>query len=107
MFTNLSSRDKSKLCEYHNDHSHNIKDCRLLKWEIVRLLKVGHLKELSHKGKAPIGNGQKEMTPPPKQLRIVNSITRGSKIRGVSVSASAAHIRRVHSIVPRKEMSDG
>lgn len=105
MFANPNSRDKSKFYEYH-DHSHNTEDYKPLKWEMVQLFKAEHLKEFSYKGKTPMRDKQKEQIAPPKQLRIVGSIIGGSEISGISVSASVAHIRRVHLVIPMIEASD-
>ncbi|GAA0147381.1 hypothetical protein LIER_42952 [Lithospermum erythrorhizon] len=38
-------RDQKQYCEYHKDHSHDTNDWRMLKAEIEKLIRRGHLKE--------------------------------------------------------------
>lgn len=49
-----------------------------MKWEIIKLLRSGHLREfLPKSGRALIDKNGKEKTLSPKQLRIVNTIIKG------------------------------
>ncbi|KAL5852575.1 hypothetical protein ACOSQ3_007693 [Xanthoceras sorbifolium] len=52
MLSLADKRDLTKWCDFHGDHSYRTEDCIALKFEVVKLLKRGHLKEhLTDKGK--------------------------------------------------------
>ena len=99
--------DKSKFCEFHNDHGHYMIDYRQLKVEIAQFLRKGYLKEfLSERGKAVMDKGKIEETPPPQTLRIVHTISGGSNISYLTMSATSSHIQKVNLVVPEYEVSD-
>ena len=99
--------DKSKFCEFHNDHGHYTSNCRQLKVEIAQLLREGNLKEfLLEQGKAVVEKGKIKDIPPPKTLRIVSTISEGSKITVLTISATSSHIQRVNLVIPKYEASD-
>ncbi|GAA0173260.1 hypothetical protein LIER_26915 [Lithospermum erythrorhizon] len=37
--------DRDRYCEYHREHGNDTNECRILKAEIEKLIKQGHLKE--------------------------------------------------------------
>ncbi|XP_021850770.2 uncharacterized protein [Spinacia oleracea] len=93
-----SMKDMRKWCEFHRDNGHKIEECISLKKEIAYLLKRGHLKELlSDKGKETY-NKEKPAQPdpakssdrptPPKFNKVVNVISGGSDICGLTSSAA-------------------
>ncbi|GAA0159711.1 hypothetical protein LIER_16425 [Lithospermum erythrorhizon] len=41
----VENRDKSRYYEYHREYGHDIHECRMLKVEMEKLIKRGHLKE--------------------------------------------------------------
>ncbi|GFY87967.1 hypothetical protein Acr_05g0016060 [Actinidia rufa] len=43
--TDPRNRDRSKLCDFHQDHGHNIEDCFQLKKLVVDLIKKGYLRK--------------------------------------------------------------
>ena len=99
--------DKSKFCEFHNDHDHYMMNCKQLKVEIAQLLRQGHLKEfISEQWKAVVNKRKKEDTLPPETLWIVNTISKGSDISSLTVSTTSSYIYRVNSVTPEYEASD-
>ncbi|GMN68863.1 hypothetical protein TIFTF001_037912 [Ficus carica] len=49
-------RNMDLYCEFHHDHGHLTGDCKVLRYEVAKLLKKGHLKEfLSEKGRRMYG----------------------------------------------------
>ena len=93
MQDNLIFCDKSKFCEFHNDHGHYTVDYKQLKVEITQLLRQGHLKEfLLEQGIVVVDKGKREDTLSPETLRIMNTILGGSDISGLTVSTTLSHI---------------
>ena len=49
--TAYDHRKPNEYCEFHQDRGHSTSDCKALRYEVIELLKIGHLKEfLSEKG---------------------------------------------------------
>ncbi|KAH6772287.1 hypothetical protein C2S51_010691 [Perilla frutescens var. frutescens] len=90
-------RDRRKYCEFHKDHSHRTDDCIALRLEIIDLLKRGHLKDLlTDKGKQTFGKNDENLRdplkPPPIE-HVVNCITGGFEVSGVSQASVKRHCR--------------
>ena len=81
--------DTTKYYEFHGDHDHSTYDCIAQRFEVADLLKKGHLQDLlSDKGKNTLNNDQPtEPTPE----RIVNVITGGFEMSGITYSATRRH----------------
>ncbi|KAK0591839.1 hypothetical protein LWI29_009079 [Acer saccharum] len=107
-------RDSKIRCEFHGDHGHRTEDCIALKFEVAELLKRGHLREfLTDKGKQTYARrddqrqtGSVDSPPePPRQDRVINCISGGSEVSGVSYSAAKRKTRQVSNaeIQPNRE----
>ncbi|XP_060972387.1 uncharacterized protein LOC133038303 [Cannabis sativa] len=105
MRTPAEQRDRSKWCDFHNDHGHRTEECIALRLEVINLLKRGHLVDhLTDKGKKTYQgqrdtiDNQRDITPPrpPVHERTVNIITGGSKVSGVTQSAAKKHARQAN-----------
>ncbi|XP_021838398.2 uncharacterized protein [Spinacia oleracea] len=93
-----STKDMSRWCDFHRDNGHTTEECISLKKEVAYLLKRGHLKDLlSDKGKETYNkdsNSQPNPTPsgdrpaPPTFEKVVNVISGGSDICGLTSSAA-------------------
>ncbi|KAL5779062.1 hypothetical protein ACOSQ2_009799 [Xanthoceras sorbifolium] len=60
MSSPADNRDSTKWCDFHGDHSYTSEDCIALKFEVVELLKRGHLKEhLTDKRKSTLARKDK------------------------------------------------
>ncbi|KAH6757750.1 hypothetical protein C2S51_038658 [Perilla frutescens var. frutescens] len=81
-------RDRIKYCEFHKDHGHRTDDCIALHREVIDLLKRGHLKDLlTDKGKQTFNKNDENPRDPPKPPpieHVINCITGGSEVSGVS-----------------------
>nr|XP_016433659.1 PREDICTED: uncharacterized protein LOC107760158 [Nicotiana tabacum] len=76
-------------CEFHNDHSHKMADCRFLQGEVDHLLKQGYLTELfSEKGKQSYMKNRQEPPKPLSPKRTVNVISGGEEINGATYTAA-------------------
>ncbi|XP_019241957.1 PREDICTED: uncharacterized protein LOC109221993 [Nicotiana attenuata] len=89
MRSNPNMRNPDFLCEFHNDHGHKMTDCKLLQGEVEHLLKQGYLTELySEKGKQAYTKNRQESPEPPSPKRMVNVISGGEEINGVTYTAT-------------------
>ncbi|MDA0629571.1 hypothetical protein PCS76_22430, partial [Acinetobacter baumannii] len=88
--TTKHTRDTRKWCEFHRDHGHRTNKCQTLRLEIVELLKQGHLKDLlterDRVTRDKSSNVTKDYKPPipQRQDKIINMISGGSEVSGVS-----------------------
>ncbi|KAJ9548227.1 hypothetical protein OSB04_020770 [Centaurea solstitialis] len=78
-------KDQTKWCDFHNDHGHNTDDCISLKKEIAYLKSNGHLKNLLE------DSSKRPTSPVP--AKVVNCITGGSDVCGLTYSAAKRHAR--------------
>ncbi|XP_010513510.1 PREDICTED: uncharacterized protein LOC104789524 [Camelina sativa] len=100
-----NKRNTSRWCEFHNDHGHMTEDCISLRMEVNELLKKGYLREyLSDKTRNRMegeNNKQKAITDgpasPPKHDRVINVISGGSEISGITHSAAKRNTRAVRN----------
>ncbi|XP_021866686.1 uncharacterized protein [Spinacia oleracea] len=93
-----SMKNMSKWCDFHRDNGHKTEECISLKKEVAFFLKRGHLKELlSDKGKETFNKEQtaqpdpmtsSDRPEPPTFNKVVNVISGGSDIRGLTSSAA-------------------
>ncbi|XP_074265131.1 uncharacterized protein LOC141587555 [Silene latifolia] len=84
-------RDASKRCEYHHDIGHNTEDCVVLCKEIKHLHEAGCLDHLLPKGaKSGKVNTAEQvlLSSPPLYSKVVNVITGGLEICGLTYSAA-------------------
>ncbi|CAN8323919.1 unnamed protein product [Cochlearia groenlandica] len=94
-------RDTRKGCPFHSDHGHHTEDCVALRMQVNDLIKRRHLKEfLSDKARNlpsshNVGQESAGEKPefPPKQDRVVNVISGGSDVSGISHLATKRNTR--------------
>ncbi|XP_070010825.1 uncharacterized protein [Nicotiana sylvestris] len=98
MRSNPNRYNPDHWCEFHNNHGHKMADCRLLQGEVDHLLKQGYLTELfSEKSKQAYMKNRQESPKPPSLKRIVNVISGGEEINGVTYTADPDGVLTPHS----------
>ena len=92
-------RDKSKWCDFHQDHGHKTDDCISLRFQVSELLKRGYLEHLleGSKKQNQIGKATSNTQPtpanPPIPTKMINFVNGGSCIMGTSYSAAKRHVK--------------
>ncbi|XP_074293261.1 uncharacterized protein LOC141620237 [Silene latifolia] len=84
-------RDSSKRCEWHHDIRHRTEDCYRLRREVKFQVRKGNLDHLlSHGGKQDKRETTNQVLPstPPICTKIINVITGGSELSGLTYSAA-------------------
>ncbi|KAJ9542676.1 hypothetical protein OSB04_029182 [Centaurea solstitialis] len=78
-------KDQNRWCDFHEDHDHTTDECISLKKEISYLMSKGHLKGvvLEEQGRPTS----------PVHTKVVNCITGGSEVCGLTYSAAKRHAR--------------
>ncbi|XP_074314745.1 uncharacterized protein LOC141649981 [Silene latifolia] len=85
-------RDSSKRCEYHDDIGHDTDECYTLRKEVKFQYDRGNLDHLLPGGSTKVHSTNQVLpTPPPVCSRIVNVITGGSEVCGLTYSAAKRH----------------
>ncbi|XP_070015976.1 uncharacterized protein [Nicotiana sylvestris] len=113
MRSNPNRHNRDHWCKFHNDHGHKTVDCRLLQGEVDHLLKQGYLTEsFSERGKQAY---MKNMQEPPKATspkRIVNVISEGEDINGVTYTSAnkvskvtITHRKRVRHVLEEESIT--
>ncbi|XP_070005051.1 uncharacterized protein [Nicotiana sylvestris] len=107
MRSNPNRRNPDFWCEFHIDHGHKTTDCRLLQGEVEQLLKLGYLTYLfSEKGKQAFMKNRQVPPKPPSPKRMVNIISGGEEVNGVTYTAAKkvskitiTHRKRVRQVL--------
>jgi Retrotransposon gag protein len=76
-------KDQSRWCDYHEDHGHTTDECISLKKEVSYLKSKGHLKSVIP--------DDPERPASPIHTKVVNCITGGSEVCGLTYSAAKRH----------------
>ncbi|XP_074297481.1 uncharacterized protein LOC141628209 [Silene latifolia] len=85
-------RDSSKRCEYHDDIGYDTDECYTLRKEVKFQYDRGNLDHLLPGGSTKVHSTNQVLpTPPPVCTRIVNVITGGSQLCGLTYSAAKRH----------------
>ncbi|KAF2546686.1 hypothetical protein F2Q70_00022095 [Brassica cretica] len=103
-------RNPGLWCDFHRDHGHKTEDYVALRIEVNELLQKGHLREfLSEKSKnhlnkeVPVKSAGAIPASPPRQDRVINVISGGSEISGVShVAAKKSTCNAKHGLETTK-----
>ncbi|KAI3746327.1 hypothetical protein L6452_08755 [Arctium lappa] len=81
-------KDKAKWCDFHNDHGHTTEDCITLKKELAWHVSKGNLKGIIDEPVVPINDVR---PPSPVHEKVMNCITDGSNVCGLTYSTSKRH----------------
>ncbi|XP_074304482.1 uncharacterized protein LOC141639196 [Silene latifolia] len=82
-------KDSKKKCEFHRDIGHNMEDCYTLRRDIRRLYEQVELShQLPRGGKQQDKVGSTKPAAPPTCTKIINVITGGSDLSGLTYSAA-------------------
>ncbi|XP_074314385.1 uncharacterized protein LOC141649598 [Silene latifolia] len=85
-------RDSIKRCEYHDDIGHETGECYTLRREVKFQYDRGNLDHLLPGGSTKVNSTNQVLpSPPPVCTRIVNVITGGSELCGLTYSAAKRH----------------
>ncbi|XP_074283430.1 uncharacterized protein LOC141607980 [Silene latifolia] len=89
-------KDSKKKCEFHRDIGHNTEDCYTLRREIMRLYEQGELSHLLPRGgKQQDKVGSTKPATPPTCTKIINVITGGSDLSGLTYSTAKRRATKI------------
>ncbi|XP_074283072.1 uncharacterized protein LOC141607624 [Silene latifolia] len=92
-------KDNKKKCEFHDEISHTMEDCYTLRREVRRQYTLGNPSHLLRRGgrqQDKVGStSQTQPSTPPTCTKIINLITGGSDLSGLTYSSAKRHATKV------------
>ncbi|GKU89032.1 hypothetical protein SLEP1_g3225 [Rubroshorea leprosula] len=122
-----TSRDRTRYCDFHQDHGHTTEECKSLKSELESLARKGMLNEYIQNRSLPKfvkeqgqpqgsrasnnrdGVGYQQAPPPlPPPSRIIHMITGGPEVGGTSAKQQKLYVRDVrhHNAAQKRKIDE-